>query len=527
MVWFRDVRSPRIALACACVGVGVALAVAVRVASVRRADYTKNDDDDDDDGNVEGEDVFVPSDGLNTRENEGTSSNASDSLREFAREEAAACAYCRRERSTRRCERCRATFYCSKRCQSAHWRNGHGEECELDENMDDVRAMYHEAVRVLSTWDADRGYAPVVDMFRRIMARAAQVGDSNLECEAALIIAEIEINSIRRAYAVHESARVRGGIDAAQFERITSATLKLAYHNNDKISEARAHIAVGDYYSLAVGDHEAAVEHYGLAREYAREEEMLPVETEACRRMRWTQSIRGDIDSAALLSAEVLRLTRAYINEQHSEDTGAEDLGAALDESGSGSSPTVPMILREHWYLGGYENQEIYALKEHGCALRGERRFCAPPLVIQKYQPAAVAAFEEALVKLDKYWSRHGLDADSDADGAYIKRLLYAHLADLYDNYLVDDANDNADAISRRHTKAVDYRRAYEAMAPGSFGAAATCALCVDPLGGLSIDDGPIAMTCAWDSCARTHHFHAKCFSNVQYSNGLFCPACP
>mmetsp|Transcript_5865 Transcript_5865/g.21221 ORF Transcript_5865/g.21221 Transcript_5865/m.21221 type:complete len:554 (-) Transcript_5865:236-1897(-) len=494
--------------------------------SPSRADDDADDGDGDDDDESLGDEALTTSLSTSPTSSRATSRRASAGSMTEIITRAATCAYCAVDTATRRCEQCRAIFYCSPKCQRTHWVEEHREVCEPHAEMDEVRAMYHVAMNALSTWDADRGYAPVVDMFSHIMSRAAQVGDKNLECEAALIIAEIEINSIRRAYTVNELEDVRGGIDAEQFERITSATLRLAYDNKDKISEARAHLAVGDYYSMAMGDHEAALEHYGLARAYAKEEDMLPIETEACRRMRWTQSIRGDIDGAAVLSEEVLRLTRAYIAEQRHIASKAQDAEASLHDSGSGSPPTVPMMLREHWYLGGYENQEVYALKEHGCALRGERRMFERALVVARYQPAAVEAFEEALTKLEKHWRRHGLDAESDAEGADIKRQLHLHLADLYDNYLA-----SADDVikSQHHAKAVECRHAYEDMVPGSFGADVACALCDAPLGGLSIEDEPLAMTCAWDSCAKMHHFHTRCFNTIatDANPGVMCPACP
>ena len=517
------VLARRRALAARCGARAATERVGVAEADARDADARDADADaldDDDDAASHGARTTSPTTSSRATSRHGSAGSMTEIITR-----AATCAYCARETATRRCEQCRAMFYCSPKCQRTHWAEGHGEVCAPHAEMDEVRAMYHVAMNALSTWDADRGYAPVVDMFSHIMSRASQVGDKNLECEAALIIAEIEINSIRRAYTMNEMEDVRGGIDAEQFERITSATLRLAYDNKDKISEARAHLAVGDYYSMAMGDHEAALEHYGLARAYAKDEEMLPIETEACRRMRWTQSIRGDIDGAALLSEEVLRLTRAYINEQREIASKAQDPDASLHDSGSGSPPTVPMMLREHWYLGGYENQEVYALKEHGCALRGERRMFERALIIPKFQPAAVEAFEEALTKLDKHWRRHGLDAASDAEGADIKRQLYLHLADVYDNYL---ASESDDVQIEHHVKAVEYRRAYEDMVPGSFGPDVPCALCDASLGGLSVDDEPVSMTCAWDSCPRLHHFHTKCFNAFDYTSapGVMCPAC-
>lgn len=328
-----------------------------------------------------------------------------------------------------------------------------------------------------------------------------------MECEAALIVAEIEINSLRRMYAVYERDAVHDGIDASQFERITQTTLKLAYDNGDKISEARAHLAVGDYYSMAVNDHVAALEHYGLAREFARDEGILPVETEACRRMRWTQSIRGDVDGAVALSREVLRLTREYVAMLNDE------------KESSKRDATVPLMLREHWYLGGYENQEVYALKEHGCTLRGETRLLSRPLVLEKYQDEAVRTFEEAIVTLDSHWKRSESSFETDAEGAAIKLSLLAHLGDILDNDL--------ERTPENHASAVEYRRTYNELKPGSFGSNVTCALCEEPLGGLSIDDARIQMTYAWDACESSHHFHSACleaaFDETAHAG---CPGC-
>jgi hypothetical protein len=98
-------------------------------------------------------------------------------------------------------------------------------------------------------------------------------------------------------------------------------------------------------------------------------------------------------------------------------------------------------------------------------------------------------------------------------------------LADVYDNYL---ASERDDVQIEHHVKAVEYRRAYEDMVPGSFGPDVPCALCDASLGGLSVDDEPVSMTCAWDSCPRLHHFHTKCFNAFDYTSapGVMCPAC-
>ena len=373
--------------------------------------------------------------------------------------------------------------------------------------FDEVRAMYHDAMNTLSTLDGDQGYDVATRAFGRIANLAKERGDKNLECEAALIVAEIEINSLRRMYAVYERDAVHDGIDASQFERITQTTLKLAYDNGDKISEARAHLAVGDYYSMAVNDHVAALEHYGLAREFARDEGILPVETEACRRMRWTQSIRGDVDGAVALSREVLRLTREYVAMLNDE------------KESSKRDATVPLMLREHWYLGGYENQEVYALKEHGCTLRGETRLLSRPLVLEKYQDEAVRTFEEAIATLDSHWKRSESSFETDAEGAAIKLSLLAHLGDILDNDL--------ERTPENHASAVEYRRTYNELKPGSFGSNVTCALCEEPLGGLSIDDARIQMTYAWDACESSHHFHSACleaaFDETAHAG---CPGC-
>ena len=102
--------------------------------------------------------------------------------------------------------------------------------------------MYADAMRALSTWNDERGYEPATRAFRRVAALARDGGDAHLECEATLIVAEIEINALRRMYAVMESGDVEESIDTSQFERITSKTLRLAVENGDRISEARAHV---------------------------------------------------------------------------------------------------------------------------------------------------------------------------------------------------------------------------------------------------------------------------------------------
>ena len=62
--------------------------------------------------------------------------------------------------------------------------------------FEDVRGMYTDAMRALSTWNDERGYEPVTRAFRRVAALARDGGDAHLECEATLIVAEIEINAL-------------------------------------------------------------------------------------------------------------------------------------------------------------------------------------------------------------------------------------------------------------------------------------------------------------------------------------------
>ena len=375
--------------------------------------------------------------------------------------------------------------------------------------FEDVRGMYTDAMRALSTWNDERGYEPVTRAFRRVAALARDGGDAHLECEATLIVAEIEINALRRMYAVMESGDVEESIDASQFERITSKTLRLAVENGDRISEARAHVVVGDYYSMARGNHAAALEHYGVAREFAREEGLLPLEMEACRRMQWTQSIRGDVGGAGTLSREVVRLTRLY--------AAGEREKKASNEGGDGDDGDR-LMGREHWYLGGYENQEVHALKELGCALRGETRRLSRPVVDGTHQRDAVDAFEEALDVLEAHWRDTGSSFDADAEGASIKLSILGHLGDIFDAYLEPDAANRA--------RAVDYRRRYETLAPGSFGRNVACPLCDAPLGGLDVDDAPVKMTFAWDACASKHHFHAACLDARFDDSRPACPGC-
>jgi len=385
-------------------------------------------------------------------------------------------------------------------------------------DFEDARAVYADAMRMLCTWAGERGYEPVTRAFRRVAYLARAGGDAHLECEATLIVAEIEINALRRMYAVMESADVEESIDASQFERITSETLRLAVENGDRVSEARAHVVVGDYYLMARRDHAAALEHYGIAREFAREEGSLPLEMEACRRMQWTQSIRGDVRGAGTLSREVVRLTRLYAENEReknrSDESNRGDGGDGVDADDD------RLMVREHWYLGGYENQEVHALKELGCALRGETRRLSRPVVEGARQREAVDVFEEALDVLDAHWRATKSSFERDAEGAAIKLSILGHLGDIFDNYL------EPENVAANRARAVEYRRRHETLAPGSFGPGVACPLCDVPLGGLDVDDAPVKMTFAWDACASKHHFHAACLDARFDDSRPACPGC-
>lgn len=385
--------------------------------------------------------------------------------------------------------------------------------------FEDARAVYADAMRMLCTWTGERGYEPVTRAFRRVAYLARAGGDAHLECEATLIVAEIEINALRRMYAVMESADVEESIDASQFERITRETLRLAVENGDRVSEARAHVVVGDYYSMARRDHAAALEHYGAARAFAREEGSLPLEMEACRRMQWTQSIRGDVRGAGTLSREVVRLTRLYAEgereKNRSDESNRGDGGDDDDADGD------RLMVREHWYLGGYENQEVHALKELGCALRGETRRLSRPVVEGARQREAVDAFEEALDVLEAHWRATNSSFARDAEGAAIKLSILGHLGDIFDNYLLEP-----ERVAENRARAVEYRRRYETLAPGSFGPDVACRLCDAPLGGLDVDDAPVKMTFMWDACASKHHFHAACLDARFDDSRPACPGC-
>jgi len=370
--------------------------------------------------------------------------------------------------------------------------------------FDEVRLMYHDAMQTLSTWDAERGYEPVTEMFRKISEAAREQGDTNLQCEASLIVMEIEVNSMRRLRVAPET------IDVDAFRRAVSEALQLGYDNGDRISETRAHLVAGDFYALVCGDREAALEHYGMARAFARKGHVIPIEMEACRRMRWTMSACGEQEDAVALSREVLRLARKY------ETSTLSD--GSIEKRSSKAAAEVPLMLREHWYLGGYENQEVYALKEHGCVLRGETRLLTRPVIDAALQLEAARAFEDALVALEEHWNHTENSFESDSDGASIKLSLLAHLADIHDNHV--------EPTAENHAKAVECRRAYEALAPGKFSGDAVCAMCEKPIGGLSIEDARVKFTFAWDVCQSSHHYHSACFDAAKLEDFPECVPC-
>lgn len=367
----------------------------------------------------------------------------------------------------------------------------------------EVRGMYYDAMEELCAGELeDSGYEETLNKFWKISEEARGVGDRNLECEAALIAMEIEINAVRRMHANVEA------LDVDKFHAATKETVRMAYDLEDKISETRAHVVSGDFYSLMLRNDEAAMEHYGMARALAREKGIVPLELEACRRMRWTMSARGKIDEAVTLSREVLRLARAYAR-------------TTSEESPTPRSKTsqVASMVREHWYLGGYINQEVYALKEHGCVLRGDTKLLARPIVVNAHQAEAAATFEETLVALEAHWKYVDASFETDADGAAIYLSLLAHLADLYDNHL-GPSEDN-------HAKAVDYRRRYDALSSGTFGPNVECLLCHKPLCGLDVNDARVKLTYAWHACASSHHYHTQCIESSERTRADFnCLAC-
>jgi len=363
----------------------------------------------------------------------------------------------------------------------------------------EVRGMYYDAMVELCGGELeDSGYRETSNKFWKISEEAGGVGDRNLECEAALIAMEIEINAVRR---MHVNVEL---LDVEKFHAATKEMVRMAYDLEDKISETRAHVVSGDFYSLMIRNDEAAMEHYGMARALAQEKGIVPLELEACRRMRWTMSARGKIDEAVTLSHEVLRLARVYTQ-------------TMSEESPTPTSKTsqVASMVREHWYLGGYINQEVYALKEHGCVLRGETKLLARPIIVDTHQGEAAATFEDALVALETHWKDVDMSFETDSDGAAIYLSLLAHLADLYDNHL-GPSEDN-------HSKAVDYRRRYDELSSGTFGSNVECLLCHEPLGGLDVDDARVKLTYAWHACASSHHYHTQCIESSERTRADYC----
>ena len=150
--------------------------------------------------------------------------------------------------------------------------------------------------------------------------------------------------------------------------------------------------------------------------------------------MQWTQSIAATSAARGTLSREVVRLTRLY--------AAGEREKKASNEGGDGDDGDC-LMGREHWYLGGYENQEVHALKELGCALRGETRRLSRPVVDGTHQRDAVDAFEEALDVLEAHWRDTGSSFDADAEGASIKLSILGHLGDIFDAYLEPDARES------------------------------------------------------------------------------------
>ena len=373
-------------------------------------------------------------------------------------------------------------------------------------DFEEVRTEYVEAMRELSTWDFRRGHESVVRRFNALADAARECGDKNLECEACIIAGEVESNALRRRFMVLAEARARAQVDVAWFERTASLALRLASEMEDRISEIRAHTLVGDFHSLMSKNFEAAMEHYGLARAFAREENFLPLEVEACRRLRSTMRMRGDLDGAIVISREIVRLAKQYEARRRSGERTRK-------------KATVPVMLRENWYFGGYENQEVYACMEHGCACRGESCVLERPIIVRKHQDEAVKAFKEADGALVSHWSRNDKNFESDSHGASIKLNILAHLGDVFDNDL--------ELTSENHEVAVEYRKKYNDLHPGSFGVGVACSLCDKPLGGLSIADAPIRMTHAWSACQRQHHFHSACFEkHFERAEDTQCPGC-
>jgi hypothetical protein len=131
--------------------------------------------------------------------------------------------------------------------------------------------MYYDAMEELCGGELeDSGHRETSNKFWKISEEARGVGDRNLECEAALIAMEIEINAVRR---MHANVEV---LDVEKFHAATKETVRLAYDLEDKISETRAHAVSGDFYSLMLRNDEAAMEHYGMARALAREKGIVP-----------------------------------------------------------------------------------------------------------------------------------------------------------------------------------------------------------------------------------------------------------
>ncbi|CEG01561.1 unnamed product [Ostreococcus tauri] len=376
-----------------------------------------------------------------------------------------------------------------------------------DGGASSARGAYAAAMEALARWDFGMGWERAAARFRGVADAAREARDAHLECEATLIAAEIEANSVRRLFSVTEAAVARSSVDAAAFERMTRLPLRLALELGDAISETRAHLVVGDYHALVgnslLANVEAAMEHYGFARELARSAKLLPLEIEAFRRMRWTMSMKGDIDAAVTLSREILRLARAYEIKRKRGERRARKLKENW--------------YSENWYFGGHENQELYALKELACALRGERCMLSRPKTLSKYQDDAVKTFKDAIETLEEHWGEVKQSFETDPQGAVLMLSLLAHLGDIYDNDL--------DHTQANHEAAVGYRTKYEALGKNVLGPHVTCKLCDKPVGGLSVEDARVRMTHAWDASHFEHHFHSKCYDGFfEKSNTLACP---
>ena len=54
------------------------------------------------------------------------------------------CANCFAPGDTLRCSRCKSAFYCSRECQSAHWKGGHKAKCNQQQ-----KGREEEAVRLI------------------------------------------------------------------------------------------------------------------------------------------------------------------------------------------------------------------------------------------------------------------------------------------------------------------------------------------------------------------------------------------